>query len=223
MESSKIDKPNIDNKNLPNNKIAAATSSVIKNGMPQGQKQQLKEKTNSKTKTQVNIYILVLGIVNLICLFVLIFILSLLPKKAEELKNLRSLIAKANSQQSREIIIAEISAAKNKTEKLIELFPNEDGLVEFTGQIDSLRNQGAAINFSFANDIAVKDKTGLIGLPILIEVSGTNTQVDSALKQIQNMPFLLRAIDVEINKIEDNKIRLKFGGILYVNENFSAN
>jgi len=81
-----------------------------------------------------------------------------LPKKAEELKNLRSLIAKANSQQSKEIIIAEVSTAKNKTDKLIELFPNEDGLVEFTGQIDSLRNQGAAINFSFAKDIAVKTK-----------------------------------------------------------------
>ena len=170
-----------------------------------------------------NIYILILGIVNLVCLFVLIFILSLLPRKAEELKNLRSLIAKANSQSSNEIILAEISAAKKKTEKLTSLFPDENGLVKFTGQIDNLKNQGAVINFSFAKDIAVKDKTGLIGLPIVIEISGTNTQADSALRQIQNMPFLLRAINIEIKKIEDAKIRLKFGGILYVNENFSTN
>lgn len=167
-----------------------------------------------------NIYILILGIVNLVCLFILIFILSLLPKKAEELKSLRSLIAKANSQNSNEIIFAEISAAKKKTEKLISLFPDENGLVKFTSQIDNLKNQGAAIDFSFAKDIAVKDKTGLIGLPIVIEISGTNTQVDSVLSQIQNLPFLLRAINIEIKKIADNQIRLKFGGILYVDENF---
>ena len=170
-----------------------------------------------------NIYILILGIVNLVCLLVLIFILTLLPRKAEELKNLRSLIAKANSQNSNEIIIAEISAAKNKTEKLVDLFPDENGLVKFASQIDSLKNQGTVINFSFAKDTAVKDKTGLIGLPIVIEISGTNTQVDLVLKQIQNMPFFLRAINIEIKEIEDKKIRLKFGGILYVKENFSTN
>ena len=178
--------------------------------------------TKTPVKARLLMWVLIIGLVDLVCLFVLVLLLGILPQKAEELKTLRSLNTKNSLQKTNNEIMAEIASGKIIIDKLEAFFPDENGLVKFTEQIDKLKNQGVVSYFSFASNEVVQDKTKYIGLPIIIEFQGTARQVENGLKSIQSLPYMLRTIDIEIKKQDEEKVNLRYGGILYVNENFST-
>jgi len=178
--------------------------------------------TKTPVKARLLMWVLIIGLVDLVCLFVLVLLLGILPQKAEELKTLRSLNTKNSLQKTNNEIMAEIASGKIIIDKLAAFFPDENGLVKFTEQIDKLKNQGVVSYFSFASNEVVQDKTKYIGLPIIIEFQGTAQQVENGLKSIQSLPYMLRTIDIEIKKQDEEKVNLRYGGILYVNENFST-
>ena len=177
------------------------------------------EKQSGKSRLLLNIVIL--GGLDLIWLLALLFLLTNLPQKGEKISLLRSQNLQAAAISGDQSLISSLSQAQIKADQLQVLYPNEARLLKFVEEIDRLKDKGVISRFSFANDDPVKDKTGYIGIPIVIEFRGTWPQISQTLKSVQNLPFLIRAIDVEISQIPNQGIqRLKFGGILYVAENF---
>lgn len=189
---------------------------------PNQKKPQLaKKKFKPKEKLLINLGIL--GVINLICVLILVVLLGGFPQKAEELKRLRNLSIQVARQLDMELLELEIINNKPKADKLLALFPDETKLLEFIREIDKLKNEGVIIHFSFANNDPVKDKTEFVGLPIIIELRGSWAQIDSALKRIEALPFLTRVINIEIRQASGDNMSLKYGGILYVSEKFNKN
>jgi len=177
----------------------------------------------NKTSSDLLVKVMILGIINLVIVIILIFLLGAISQKAQELKKLRTLKAKA-AQADLETIQLDIAASKDKADKLTAIFPDETGLVSFTKGIDKLKQDKLVSHFSFASDDVVKDKTGFLGLPLVLEFRGTWSQIDQALKNIYQLPFFIRAINVEVKKIPgEGEVSFKYGGILYVSQNFAGN
>lgn len=164
--------------------------------------------------------ILYLGMINLVGLMILIIILTNLSSKAVANKKLKSLAIKA-SQTNLETVQTEVAATKEKNDKLIAIFPDEDGLINFIKEIDGLKKDKQLVQFSFATDNLVKDKTGYLGLPLVFEFKGNSNQINSALTTLDKLPFFLRPINIDIRHTSAEEISLKYGGILYVSQKYS--
>jgi len=180
------------------------------------------EKT-SILKPGILLKAVVLALINLIAVAAIVFLLDRLELKAQEVKRLRSIQLSATRGEPFSALRTDVEAAETKTGELVKYFPDSQGLIAFVGEIDKLKAEGVVTGFSFANEESIKDKTGSFGLPVLIELRGSWAAVDSALGRIMSLPYLLRAIRVEVSpSLEDPAlIDFKFGGFLYVDKNFS--
>lgn len=178
--------------------------------------------TEGKTKIQSGllIKIAILGFFDLICFVVLLWLLNQLPVKAENLKKLNNLKIK-NLSSNTSTIESEIMVNKTKSEKLQVLFPDETGLVNFIKEMERLKSEAVIADFSFVSNKVLKDKTGLYGLPFTFELRGKKETLGQALAKIDKLPFMTRAVDIEIKKLDEEEgFIFKFGGLLYVDESF---
>jgi len=165
----------------------------------------------------------ILTFINLIGIAGIVYFDRKIPTKAEEIKTLRS-EKLAISAQNLEIIKSDVEEHKLKADKLIAFFPDDTGLVNFVNELDKIKKEGKITGFSFAAESAIKDKTGTIGIPVLIEFKGTWSEIDADLQKIQSLPYILRAIEVEAELAEEEGlIDLRFGGFLYVGKDFGKN
>jgi len=193
---------------------------------PTPAKSQAKEKPvkkKPKNKEGLFIKVAILSLANLSCLGALLFLLLNFPEKAREVKILRN-TSLASLQLDTDALRIELANHKVKLDKLFALFPaGEADLLEFINEIDKLKNEGLVTSFSFASNRPVKDRTGFDGLPIIIEFRGSWNQIDWGLKRLESLPFVVRAINLEISRLSEGAVSLKYGGILYVDEKFASN
>jgi hypothetical protein len=165
----------------------------------------------------------ILAFINLIGIASIVYFAQKIPTKAEEVKSLRNEQLGIGTQDL-EVIKKDIEGNSQKADKVLALFPNDEGLVVFVNELDKIKKEGKIVGFSFAAENAIKDKTGNLGIPVLIEINGTWAEIDSDLQKIQRLPFLLRAIEVEAQPAEEEGlINFKFGGFLYVGKDFGKN
>ena len=213
------------------NKVAnkSAVPGAVKPGRPKGEEPidevalvESGEKT-SILKPGILLKAVVLAVINLIAVAAIVFLLDHLELKAQEVKRLRGIQLSATRGEPFSALRTDVEAAETKTGELVKYFPDSQGLIAFVGEIDKLKAEGVVTGFSFANEESIKDKTGSFGLPVLIELRGSWSAVDSALGRIMSLPYLLRAIRVDVSpSLEDPAlIDFKFGGFLYVDKNFS--
>lgn len=165
---------------------------------------------------------LILGAVNLVTLVLLIIILLRFPDRADELRALRVEDLRNRSNVTHEF--TQIENNKGKSQELEGLFVNESGVVEFVGDVEAIRAEGGSYRgISFASQQAVEDKSGNLGLPIVIELAGSWAAIDSDLQKIDQLPYLFRPVlvDIEPSETEEGVIVFKYGIFLYVNDEFS--
>jgi hypothetical protein len=107
----------------------------------------------------------------------------------------------------------------------MSLFPDEAGLVNFVKEIERLKVEGVVRDFSFANENAVRDKTGVLGIPFILRLEGTWDQLNSDFMQLQKFPYLIRAVtvDVRIKDINTGIIDFMYGGFIYVDKSLEKN
>ena len=180
----------------------------------------LSENTEKKEKRTFLTYKdIILGIVNLVSIVFFIIILVNFPEKSEELRDLRIKEIKNNITVGVEV--SEIEAARPKAEYLKKLFLDESGVVGFVNDIELQKREGGAISkVTFAGQNAVADRTGNFGIPIVIELIGSWQAIDEDLQKIDELPYLLRPVRVEI-KYDDKDPQVviyKYGVFLYVQE-----
>ena len=165
----------------------------------------------------------ILALINLAAVVGIIYLAKQLPIKAAEVNRLRSEQLSIGAKNA-DLIKKDIEENKDKSDKLLALFPDDSGLVNFANELDKIRKEGKVTGFSFANNEAVKDKTGSLGIPVLIELKGTWPEIDNDLIKVQNIPFLLRAIEIDAAPaVEEGQVDFRFGGFLYVSQSFGKN
>ncbi len=185
-----------------------------------------KPKKNKKVKIDEKDYgkrlttraVVVLGI-NLVGIITLMIILGKLPAKAAELKGLKNSILTV--EQSSEVNFADLELKSNKelAEKLLVLYPDEVGLINFVQEIEKLKKQGIVTNFSFANQTPVRDRTKYLGIPIAIEIKGNWHQISDVLVDLQELAYLFRPVSMSTQPDSENGlIKVRYGGFLYVDE-----
>ncbi|MGD8744462.1 MAG: hypothetical protein PVJ52_02620 [Candidatus Woesebacteria bacterium] len=225
MNKEEKTKEEQDTKKQEAQKKAAETTSgkQEKQGKKAGETQPAKDgaKQGRKKKGSVfrNIYI-VLGL-NLLLVGLLVFVLTKLPEKASELKRLKNLAISSDARSKVEIADLEIQSNIDKSDRLISLFPDEEGLVNFVQEVEKLKNEGAVKDFYFANEDAVKDKTRLFGIPFVIVFEGSWGEINRDLLAIERLNYLIRTVTVQLEVKESEEgstIEFDYGGFIYVNE-----
>jgi hypothetical protein len=166
---------------------------------------------------------IILGVVNLISLVLLIFILIKLPKLASELKKLRVEFILNQSNFTYES--PDLGEARTKKETIEEYFVDESGVIAFVNDVEKLKSENLAVqSVSFANQTAIKDRTGNFGVPIIIDLSGSWEAIDQTLRRIDSLPYLKRAAKIDIARSEDESvITFKYGVFLYVDPSLGEN
>lgn len=167
---------------------------------------------------------IVLIIVNLISVVLLVIILLKFPEKSEELKRLR--VDELKSQSNIAYEAQGIEGARERSQKLNNLFLDESGVVGFVNDLEGLRGEGTSISkINFGNPTALRDKSENIGIPLVVELTGAWDAIDRDLQSIDNLPYLFRPVNVEISRSKDDSkvIIFKYGVFLYVNDSFGKN
>jgi len=166
-----------------------------------------------------------LAVVNLLAIVTIVFIQGKLQAQAREIKRLRSIQLSVAEGEAVVGVRAEIESAQSGVNELKQYFSDEAGIVNFIGEIDKLKKDGVVASFSFVSNSPIKDKTGALGLPFVVQIRGNWSQIDTGMQRIMSLPFVLRTIQIESKPADDDQtiIDFKFGGFLYAKDTFSQN
>ncbi len=206
----------------PKKEPIAKASSAVKKGSDVDSPNESKEKEASLSMfSPIDI---ILGIINFITIILLIYLLTRLPIKSKELQTekIKEIKTQANSSTQ----YANLKNDLEKAAKLNSLFLDQSGVVDFVGAVEKLKSPGSSIQkVSFASQLAVKDKQGIYGVPVVIELRGSWQAIAPDLEKIQNLPYLFRPVNIEAKQNKDDPavIEFNYGGILYVSDKFGKN
>ncbi len=202
----------------------AAKSVREKNASKKVPKKAPKVKKTKKRKSKISFWVkdIILAVVNIGFIVALVIIVGRLPARASRLKFLKNEDLKVTVKGSLDITEVEIESSRKKADKLLILFPDESGLIGFVKEIDDLKEEGIVTRFAFASENAVRDKTGYYGIPLVIEFAGTWGQIGQALQKIDDLTYLLRAVNIEvIPQPEGDLVQFRYGGFLYVSKDLA--
>ncbi len=157
-----------------------------------------------------------LGIINIVTVALLVVMLLGLPEKAEKLKELRNEDARNDSSVTYEF--PDIEASNSKAEELGSLFIDDTGIVEFVRMVEEIKAEERSVKkIYFTSQKVVADRTGNFGIPVIIQMRGNWEQIGIDMAKIQKLPYLFRAVNIDVEKSEeDGLIELDYGGFLYV-------
>ncbi len=158
----------------------------------------------------------ILGIINVITVILLIVLLVRIPEKADEVKMLRN--ENIESQSKVELESVDLEKSSKKAEALQDLFLDESGVVNYVSSVDKLKEGGTVSEITFASQQPVVDRTGNSGIPVTIKMIGSWDQIEQDLNEIQNLPFLVRPVNIEMQTDETGVLLFKYGVLLYVNK-----
>jgi len=171
---------------------------------------------------------IILNVINLIAVVLLVILLKKFPQNARDLNRLRTESIKNESGVSFEF--GEVDTYEAKAQELNKLFLDDSGIVNFVNEVENLKDNNPAIQkISFTSNEVIKDKTGNYGTPIVIELAGSWEEIENAIIDIQQLPYLFRAVNVSAkekdaeNEDETKVIQFNYGGFLYVNSTLGKN
>ncbi len=162
---------------------------------------------------------IILVVINIFSIIFLFILLTKLPIKANELKNLR--INEIKDQAALSFEFNDINAKKADADSLKELFLDDSGIVRFVNTVEQLKNiNGSIKRVAFTSQKTVKDKTGNSGIPVVIEMTGNWDAIGHDMEKIQGLPFLFRPVTFESKQNFENPALtdVKYGVLLYVKE-----
>ena len=179
-----------------------------------------KDQKVKKAGVKIKSWILLL-IIDFLMLIISVFFIISLPKKAADLNKARSDEQKVKESKNIDVTGLEYKPTKDSVDKLNSYYPEEAGVIDFIEAVEGLKENGYVKNFSLVGADAVKDKTGAFGIPFIIEFEGNWEKVNLSLQELQKLPYLMRAINVEAKVVDENVINFKYGGFLYVSDSLA--
>lgn len=174
------------------------------------------KKENFKNFSTKDVILAVVNVVSLVLLFIL---LAKLPTQAREMNTLRN--ESSAYDKNIGINLPDISSSQEKADRLTALFLDESGVVDFVSEVEKIKAESGRITkITFASQVASKDRTGNLGVPVIIELEGPFAEVKGDLLKLESLPFLFRPASIEIEPLETDPAltTVKYGGFLYVND-----
>ncbi|KKQ73775.1 MAG: hypothetical protein US96_C0053G0006 [Candidatus Woesebacteria bacterium GW2011_GWB1_38_5b] len=165
----------------------------------------------------------ILAAVNLVCAVGTLILQANLAAKAQELKKARVHEINTDLKTNEKAIEEELVKLEEKYTKILPVFPTVDTILDFINLKESLVTNGEVKSFTFAGEGVIKDRLGLGGLPVLAEAEGDINKINQALTKIGSMPYLIREIKIELGQEATGSYKLRYGGFLYTDENFTQN
>lgn len=166
---------------------------------------------------------IILVVINLFSVVFLGILLTKLPAKANQLKALR--INEVKDQAALSFEFNDINAKKSDADNLKSLFLDDSGIVRFVNTVEQLKSADGSIKrIVFTSQRTVKDKTGNIGIPVVIEMSGTWEAIGRDMEKIQGLTFLYRPVTFESRQNFENPVLtdVKYGVLLYVKDELGS-
>jgi len=163
----------------------------------------------------------ILLLVNFLMLVFSGYLIVSLPGKARDLNKVKSDEQKVKESKNVDITGLEYQPTKDSVDRLENYYPTEAGVIAFIEAIEKLKVDGYLKNFSLVSQNAVKDKTGSYGIPFIVEIDGNWEKINVSLQELQKLPYLVRAVNVEANIVGQDLINFKYGGFLYVSDNLA--
>ena len=164
---------------------------------------------------------IILLAINLLMFASCIYLVTALPKKAQALNKARSDEQRVKESKNVDVTGLEYKPTKDNVDKLNSFYPEESGVIKFIEDVERLKNDGVIKDFSLVGQNAVKDKTGGYGLPFIVSVQGSWENINTGLQALQNLPYLIRAINIEARIVDEGVTDFKYGGFLYVSDNLA--
>lgn len=181
--------------------------------------------TNTRESNKIfDIQEILLVIINVISLVFIFVLIVKIPEKAQELKVLRETTLKDQAAVSFQL--TDIFSYQNDLRLLDSKFLDESGVVLFVNDIESLKSPDSAIQkVSFTSQKPIRDRTGNFGIPVAVEMTGTEQQIENDIQNIQDLPYLFRTITFETRPSIENESLIvgKYGILLYVKESLGGN
>jgi len=175
----------------------------------------------TKKVSRVILKVIGANIVNLVLVAVVFYLLGIMPKQAEKIKELRSASIVAQETSDAAVIKADIDKNEDKIEQLKNLFVDDQGFGQFIREVNAIRAEGVITQFDFPGQGSVT-RGKLRGYPVIIVFQGNLDTVNGAFSRIMDLPFLLSPESIEVIGSSDN-LTLNFGALLLVNDSFSEN
>lgn len=151
------------------------------------------------------------NIMNVILIIVIMVLIRKIPSKAQSIKELTNQKVAAQEKIDLEVLDAGLQNNQDKIQKLDSLYANEKEILPVIEALSRLKNEGYIEEFNIA-DNPIKDKSGQIGLPLLIKGVGSRESVDATLKQFHSMGKIIKPEKINL-KIEEN-ISFEYTGFL---------
>jgi len=176
------------------------------------------KKKAKKRLRKVVLRIIVFNAVNVLLVVLTLVLISGLSRKANELKILKNENVLAQEMTDVAVLRADLNNRMEEIAKIKSVFVDEDSFLKFLDAKDQLQASGIVTDFS-VSDKVVKDGSGNRGYALLIEFKGGIEDVRQGLLTLEKMPFLMRTASLDISMLrEENQVRVKYVGFLYVNE-----
>lgn len=166
----------------------------------------------------------ILGVFGILVLIViLILILGRIGPLSQEIMEKRSEIVNSTSSDALEVAKARLNRNTNKVADLNKLFINDDNLVDFVKEIDTLKNEGLINSFSFgASDVRDK-RSGYNAIPFEIMIEGDGAKISSTMSKILSLPYFIVDVSAELQLNETGGYTYNYGGFLYISEDYGKN
>lgn len=165
---------------------------------------------------------ILLNLINILTLILLIVIITEIDDKAVELKQIKN--ENIRLSENYDYNSDQVNEDVQQAERLDKLFITDSGVIDFVSDVENLNESGAIRRVSFSSPDPVKDKSGSFGRPIIIQLRGNWNQIDQAMKNIHDLPYLFRPVRIEIERLSPEEggpgdaIEVGYGGLLYIKD-----
>jgi hypothetical protein len=159
----------------------------------------------------------------IVCLVAIFQINARFLDSAEEVNKLRNEIVIAKVRDQEQVLKSELEKYGPQYEKLKSSFLGLGQILDIFIQLDSLKSAGIINSFEFTTDAPVKDRLGIEGYPITFEITGNQALVNQAFQSVSELPFLIRPIVLNIERVDGDIFNADFGGFIYIDEEHAKN
>lgn len=163
----------------------------------------------------------VAGVLGLVLVGGIFFSSAKLKTSVSEIEKKRGqMVALQEREESLRLLAFELDTVKGEMSLVENVLPNEEGIVDFIKDIESLGEKVEIGKLSFESDQPQSDRLGRSYIEWTIEARGSLDNLEDFLEKLLSLPILIRSKVIDIDKMDEETSKLVFRAWLYVDPNF---
>lgn len=157
---------------------------------------------------------ILINTVNIFLIIATLILVSFVQKRANNTKILYNEVLLSREMVDMAVLEADLAANVESINNVKNMFLSDETILDLIKKTDELRILGLISKFDILSSKPVRDGA-LIGYPVEFEIVGSLDLVNSSIKQIQQLPFLGKTVQIEIDSSDENQIKVLLGIFYY--------